>query len=96
LIYGWFAVEHGRRRILHFDTTDQPTAAWVVQQLREAFGFAPAPRHLIFDRDAIFSREVVLCAKSFGAKPTRTGYRTFDYCYVSTLPIITMTARTSG
>jgi hypothetical protein len=30
-----FVIEHGRRRIVHFHVTDQPDAAWVVQQLRE-------------------------------------------------------------
>jgi hypothetical protein len=37
LLYCFFAIEHGRRRILHFNVTDHPTAEWVVQQLREAF-----------------------------------------------------------
>ena len=43
MLYVWFAIEHGRRRILDFHVTDHPEAAWVVQQLREAFArFAPA------------------------------------------------------
>jgi putative transposase len=50
LVYAWFAIDHARRRILRFDVTDQPTAAWVVQQLREAFGVDVAPRHLIRGR----------------------------------------------
>ena len=37
LLYGFFIIEHGRRKILHFNTTSHPTAEWVVQQLREAF-----------------------------------------------------------
>jgi hypothetical protein len=32
-----FIIEHGRRRILHFNITSHPTSDWVVQQLREAF-----------------------------------------------------------
>jgi hypothetical protein len=58
VVYAWFAIDHGRRRIQHFDVTDQPTAAWVIQQLREAFGVNIVPRYLIFDRDSIFSAEV--------------------------------------
>jgi hypothetical protein len=54
---------------------NQPTAAWVVQQLRETFGLAVMPRHLLFDRDSIFSRRVVSTVESFGIKPTRTTYR---------------------
>lgn len=26
LLYVWFAIDHGRRRILHFNVTDSPTA----------------------------------------------------------------------
>jgi putative transposase len=75
LVYAWFAIGHNRRHILHFDVTDQPTAAWVVQQLRETFGLDVTPRHMIFDRDSIFSAQVVSTVKSFGIQPTRTAYR---------------------
>jgi len=75
ILYAWFAIGHARRRILHFDVTDHPTAAWVAQQLREAFPDDTALRHLIFDRDAIFNMQVVSTVKSFGMKPTRTAYR---------------------
>jgi hypothetical protein len=75
VVYAWFMIDHARRRIVHFDVTDQPNAAWVVQQLREAFGFDAVPRHLIFDRDSIFSAQVVSTVKSFGIEPTRTAYR---------------------
>jgi putative transposase len=68
----WFAIEHGRRRIVHFHVTDHPDAAWVAQQLREAFPFDTAPRHLVFDRDGTFSAHVVSMVKSLGAKPTGT------------------------
>jgi len=37
LLYCFFVIEHGRRRILHFNVTRHPIADWVVQQLREAF-----------------------------------------------------------
>jgi transposase InsO family protein len=75
VLYVWFVVEHGRRRILRFDVTEHPAATWVIQQLREAFPFGATPRHLILDRDSIFSAEVVSTVKSFGVKPTRTAWR---------------------
>src|SRR5262249_51461486 len=46
-----------------------------VQQLRETFSFETVPRHLIFDRDSTFSSQIVATVRSFGTKPTRTGYR---------------------
>ena len=48
VLYGFFVIEHGRRRVLHFNVTFNPTAAWVIQQLREAFPYDTAPKHLIF------------------------------------------------
>ncbi len=47
----------------------------MIQQLRAAFPFDPAPRDLIFDRDSIFSAPVVSKLKSFGTPPTRTAFR---------------------
>jgi putative transposase len=31
LLYVWFIIDHGRRRIIHFDVTANPTAQWVIQ-----------------------------------------------------------------
>jgi hypothetical protein len=41
------AIEHGRRRILHFNVTFHPTSDWIVQQLREAFPL-PCPYRYAF------------------------------------------------
>lgn len=38
-LYCFFNIGHDRRRILHFNVTEHPTSAWVVQQLRQAFPF---------------------------------------------------------
>ena len=34
LLYGFFVIEHGRRHILHFNATYNPTSAWVIQACR--------------------------------------------------------------
>jgi len=75
VLYGFFVIHHDRRRILHFNATYHPTAQWVMQQLREAFPFDSAPRHLIFDRDSVFCPAVVEFVRALGAKPRRTAYR---------------------
>ena len=75
LLYGFFVIEHGRRHIVHFNATFRPTAAWVIQQLREAFPYDTAPRYLIFDRDSIFSPAVVEFIKAMGTKPVRISFR---------------------
>jgi putative transposase len=75
LLYVLFIIRHGRREIVHFNVTEHPTAAWVVQQLREAFPFDTAPSYFIFDRDSIFSVDVARAINLLGAKPTRSAYR---------------------
>jgi transposase InsO family protein len=64
LLYAFVILRHDRRRIVHLNVTAHPTAAWVAQQLREAFPFDLAPRYLIHDRDGIYGNEVHRCLKS--------------------------------
>jgi len=75
LIYVLFIIRHGRREIVHFNVTQHPTAAWVTQQVREAFPFDTAPEYFIFDRDSIFSTDVVRAIRNLSTKPTRTAFR---------------------
>lgn len=58
LLWVFFVLHHGRRRVLHFAVTDHPGAQWIVQQLREAFSFDRAPRYVICDRDGKYGSEV--------------------------------------
>ena len=58
LLYVWFAIDHARREVLHFNVTANPTSAWVIQQLRETFPGDSSIRFLIHDNDAIFSRSL--------------------------------------
>ncbi len=59
LLYCFFVIEHGRRRILHFNVTRHPTSEWIVQQLREAFPEAGPYRYVILDRDTKFDSAVI-------------------------------------
>ena len=54
LLFVLVILAHERRRIVHVAVTDHPTAAWTVQQLREAFPWDRAPRYLIRDSDHAF------------------------------------------
>src|SRR3954454_4026226 len=71
-LYCLFVIEHGRRRILHFNISRHPTADWVVQQLREVFSGAGRYRYVIFDRDAKFDARVIAFLRCTGLKPKRT------------------------
>jgi hypothetical protein len=37
VLHCFFVISHNRRRILHFNVTNDPTSLWIVQQLRDAF-----------------------------------------------------------
>jgi putative transposase len=50
-------LSHSRRRILHFNVTAHPTAAWTGRQLLEACGFEETPRYLMRDRDGIYGEK---------------------------------------
>jgi putative transposase len=45
---------HHRRRVLHFNVTEHPTAAWSAQQIVDTFPDDSAPSYLLRDRDAIY------------------------------------------
>ena len=70
-----FIIDHGRRRIIHFNVTTNPSEQWVIQQLRESFPYDSAPRYLIYDNDSIFSDKVTEAIKYLGIEPKRTAYR---------------------
>ena len=75
VLYCFCVIGHGRRRILHFNATEPPTAQWVVQQLREAFPEDRAPRYLVLDRDGKFGGEVTAMLKCLGSELIRAPYR---------------------
>jgi putative transposase len=54
LLFVLVILAHDRRRVVHVAVTAHPTAAWTVQQLREAFPWDQAPRFLVRDRDHAF------------------------------------------
>jgi transposase InsO family protein len=72
VLYCFFVIEHGRRRILHFNVTEHPTGRWIVQQLRETFRESCQYHYAILDRDGKFGEEVTELLTASGVKPTRT------------------------
>src|SRR5215470_13221330 len=72
VLYCLFIIEHGRRRILHFNVTRHPSSDWVVQQLRETFAEAAPYRYAILDRDSIFNADVITFLQATGLQPKRT------------------------
>ncbi len=75
LLYGFFVIEHSRRRILHFNITSHPSSEWVVQQLRDTFPEAGPYRYLILDGDSKFDADVINFLRITGLNPKRTTVR---------------------
>ena len=48
-------LEHSRRKVVHFNVTENPYAEWAAQQLNESFPWESAPRYLLRDRDRTFA-----------------------------------------
>ena len=75
ILYVLVVLSHGRRQVIHFNVTRQPTAEWTAQQLREAFPFDCAPRYLLHDRDAIYGKLVKGRIESLGMEEIITAPR---------------------
>ena len=54
MLYVFVGLLHERRRIVHVNVTQHPTAAWTAQQMIDAFPDDTAPRWVVRDRDAIY------------------------------------------
>jgi transposase InsO family protein len=57
---------HGRRRLVHLNVTEHPTAEWTARQLLEACALEEAPRYLIRDRDQIYGERFSRQAQTLG------------------------------
>ncbi len=57
---------HDRRRVIHFNVTETPTAQWAAQQIVEAFPWDSAPKYLLRDRDAVYGETFCRRVASLG------------------------------
>jgi putative transposase len=55
LLFVLVVLAHSRRKVLHFNVTENPTAQWTAQQIVEAFPWDSAPKYLLRDRDAMYA-----------------------------------------
>ena len=54
VLFVFVVLAHHRRRVIHFNVTERPTAWWAGQQIVEAFPDNTAPRYLLRDRDKVY------------------------------------------
>jgi transposase InsO family protein len=68
-VYALVFIAHGRRRIVHVNVTQHPTARWIWRQVVEATPWAARPRYLIRDHDRSYGTD-------FTQRATRIGITT--------------------
>jgi putative transposase len=66
VLFVFVILAHERRRIVHFNVTEHPTAQWTAQQMVEAFPWDEAPRYLLHDRDSIYGEYFQQRVKTMG------------------------------
>jgi transposase InsO family protein len=54
ILFVFIILRHDRRRIVHFNITEHPSAEWTAQQIVDAFPWDTAPRYMLRDRDGIY------------------------------------------
>lgn len=68
MLYAFVVIEHRSRRLVHCNVTAHPTAAWTLQQLREAVAIDHRYQYLLHDRDSIFAAHLDASVQSLGIK----------------------------
>src|SRR4029450_13057082 len=75
VLFVFVVLAHDRRRVVHVNVTDTPTAQWTAQQLVEAFPWDTAPRYLLRDRDAVYGVVFSSRVQSLGIREVKTAPR---------------------
>ena len=74
-LYIFVIIEHASRRLLHCNVTSNPTAAWTLQQLREAIASDHPYRFLVHDRDSIYAQALDTSIANLRLRVLKTPYR---------------------
>jgi transposase InsO family protein len=75
VFYVFVVLEVGTRRILHWNVTDHPTAAWTAQQFRMIVPGDELHRFVIHDRDSIYAEGVDRTLRAMGLQILKTPVR---------------------
>jgi transposase InsO family protein len=75
LLFAFIVLHHERRRVVQFAVTSHPTAAWIAQQITDAFPWETAPRFMIRDRDGAYGSAVRARIAAMGIEEVVTAPR---------------------
>jgi hypothetical protein len=75
VLFVFLLLAHDRRRVIHFNVTANPTAAWTAQQIVKAFPWQDPPKYLLRDRDKIYGSSFKKRVKGMGIEEVPTAAR---------------------
>jgi putative transposase len=75
LLYVFVVIEHRSRRLIHFNVTAHPSAAWTLQQLRNTVGCEERYKFLLHERDCIFASHLDESIRALGIKVLKSAPR---------------------
>jgi transposase InsO family protein len=67
-LFALVVMGHGRRQLLWFAVTRHPTAAWLAQQIVEAFPWDTAPTYLVRDNDRAYGQVFTKRLRAMGIR----------------------------
>ena len=74
-LYVFVVIDHGRRRIRHWNVTEHPIAPWIWRQMIEATVWGEQPGFLIRDRDRSYGGDFIARARRVGIETILTPVR---------------------
>jgi transposase InsO family protein len=72
VLFVLLVLAHHRRRVVHFNVTEHPTAHWTAQQIVNTFPDESAPAYLLRDRDQIYGQHFRHRLKGMGIEEVLT------------------------
>jgi putative transposase len=68
LLYVLVVLTQERRKVVHFNITEAPTAEWTAQQVVNSFPYDTVPEYLLRDRDSMYGLAFVGRVEAMGIK----------------------------
>ena len=75
VLFVFIILAHARRRIVHFNVTEHPSAQWTAHQITEAFPWEAVPRYLLRDRDRAYGLAFQTRVEGMGIEQVLTAPR---------------------
>jgi hypothetical protein len=75
VLFVLLVLAHDRRRVVHFNVTSDPSAAWTANQITHSFPCESTPRYLPRDRDGVYGEYFRGRMKNLGVKEVLTAAR---------------------